>query len=377
MLDNISGGTTTPPKPKFLEWHTNRLFAVDSTAANYDTIFVSNILDASSGQWNNVTQTLRVGAGDGDPITGLQSWQGFYLLAFKQNSTWVINADPQLSVANWSIQSVHDSVGCSARRTICQVGADVWFLSRTGVRSVRRVVNENQNEVQVPISQPIQDYIDRINWTVPTKCCAKYWNNRYILSVPLDTATEPNYTFVYNTQTQSWSGFWTGWTPTIFSTSNFSSSPRLTFGDSTGKVMQWHDYVAVANEVASDFQDDGADIATGIITRGMIFNDAFAPKKGMGFEMEFYQSTALAQVSVSLDLGGYSTPNTVDTSTGQLTLPFFLPQTLGSTSAIRAQQDLLHLNPFREMQIQVASNAGKLSLRSITTEGFTNTIEFQ
>jgi hypothetical protein len=151
----------------------------------------------------------------------------------------------------------------------------------------------------------------------------------------------------------------------------------MLFGDSNGKVMQWHDYVATANEVSSDFQDDGTDITTAIITRGMIFNDAFAPKKGMGYEMEFYQSTALAQVSVSLDLGAYSQPQTVDTSAPQLVLPFFLPQTLGSTSAVRKQQDLLHLNPFREMQIQVASTAGKLSLRSITTEGFTNTIEFQ
>src|SRR5207245_11045342 len=42
--------------------------------------------------------------------------------------------------------------------------------------------------VVLPVSDPIQPLINRINWRYAGNAQAAYWNNRYYLAVPLDDA---------------------------------------------------------------------------------------------------------------------------------------------------------------------------------------------
>ena len=222
---NLSSPETANSAPRaasILVWHTGRLVAAgpsiktrtgDSTVVA-DAIYFSDILDpanwgAALGGGTYATQ-IRVGGGDGSEITAIVPWQQFQLAVFKRNSSWVVNADPTIGPASFEIDVVHNSVGCVANRTAVQVGADVMFLSKDGVRSLQQTFASNtQENLSVPLSYPIQDYIRRINWENVSTAAATFWNNQYLLSVPLDGSSTNNFILVYNTITSAWNGYWT------------------------------------------------------------------------------------------------------------------------------------------------------------------------
>ena len=149
-----------PPFGDIAVWHTNRMFTAGINNLS-DTIRVSDILDPS--YWA-VANSFRVGGGEGEAIVALKSWDVTNLLVYKESSTYLVQPDPAAEVANWPIQQVSDTVGCVAANTAVQGGADVWWLSKQGVVSIRRMQQETQREISAAISVPVQSYIDRINW---------------------------------------------------------------------------------------------------------------------------------------------------------------------------------------------------------------------
>ena len=372
-----------PDGISLLEWFTGRMIAV---AGSNDTLYFSNFLDAGAGKWNRVTQSFRVGEGEGDPITGVKGWSDFNLIVFKQHAIYVVNCNPNaagtgdidLMVANYNVQPLHKKIGCLAPLTAVQVGSDIYFLANDGVRTIKRTAAaELQSEVSEPISYPIQDIIDRINRPYISKSCATFKDNRYLISVPLDSSTVPNYTLVYNVLLNSWSGYWTGWNPTVYARRVPDAGPsRTVFGQANGTVSEWLDYVALADEVTATFQDRGSvDIPTTVLSRAFTFNDLFAPKTGYRIELEFAKSLAKT-VTVSYLLDGAAAPvpfseGTIDTSLGSgIVLPFLLPATLTPVGNVKRQFGLQSLNQFREVQCQVDSTKDKVSLRTVSLSGY-------
>jgi hypothetical protein len=146
----------------------------------------------------------------------------------------------------------------------------------------------SQQDVGPSISAPVDDIIRRINPSVPNLAHAIAWNHRYILFLPLDSSAYPNYALVYNTITQSWSGYWTGWDATHVATRVWSDgSNRMVFGDAHGYVKEWLDYVKTADEVHATYQDDGVEIPMQLDTRAMTFGDPSSPKTGLNYELEY------------------------------------------------------------------------------------------
>lgn len=367
-VQNVFAAPITP----YIFWFTNRLFSY-GLSTNPTQINASNILDGST--WNTGINSFNVGSGDGDPIVACVPWTDTTFVVLKKNSIYAVDADPTIAISSWTIGTIHRKVGCVAHRSAVQVGDDIWFLSADGVRSVQRIESQDQNEVNTPISLPIQDIIERINPLVVQNSCAVFWNNRYILSIPVDNSTTNNYTIVYNTLTQSWSGFWTGWTPTVFELIFFSGTPgRMVFGQTDGRVSAWHDFVLAANATIADYQDDGVDIPSSITTRSLTFSEPFSPKKGISFEMEFISSQAIANVSIIQDLGSTQQIFSGSTTGAQVMLPVFLPFFLESSGTYKKALDLMQYQPFREIQFQVAATAGNLSVRTILSEAFLDTI---
>jgi hypothetical protein len=381
--DGTNSNLDPPRGISLMEWFTGRLCVV---AGSNDTLYFSNFLKANAGQWNRVTQSFRVGEGEGDPITGIKGWSDFNLIVFKQHSIYVVNCNPNqagtgdidLMVSNFNVQAIHKKIGCLAPLTAVQVGSDVYFLANDGVRTIKRTAAaELQSEISEPISYPIQDIIDRINRPYIGKSCATFKDNRYLISVPLDSSTVPNYTLVYNVILQSWSGYWTGWTPTVYARRVPDAGPsRTVFGQSNGTVSEWLDYVALADEVTATFQDRGSvNIPTTLLSRAFTFNDLFAPKTGYLIELEFAGSLA-TQVSVFYLLNGSATPiifpdGIIDTTTGPgLVLPFRLPGLLTAIGIVKRSFDLMPLNQFREIQFQVFSGSAKVSLRTASLSAF-------
>ena len=90
------------------------------------------------------------------------------------------------------------SYGCIAAKSVATVGKDIWFLDRSGVRSLAVTESGKVQGVDKPVSDAIQPLIDRINWSSAGKAVAAYHNNRYFIAVPIDGATENNAILVYD-----------------------------------------------------------------------------------------------------------------------------------------------------------------------------------
>jgi len=206
-----SSGTTAtatailrvPPTGSHAVWHTNRLMVADE-----DTLHVSDFFSPGYFAANN---SLRVGGGDGQPITGLKSWDNFNLLVFKGLSTYLVTTDPLAPLAEWRVEKVSGTVGCVAARSAVQVGADVWWLSGQGIVSVRRLAQETQREISSSISLPVGDVVSRINWSHAHTACAAFHDNKVLFALPVNGSTKPNLVLVYDTFAQVWLDGWTGW----------------------------------------------------------------------------------------------------------------------------------------------------------------------
>jgi hypothetical protein len=365
---DLGTGSPAPPIGNIIVWHTSRVFMAGVATAT-DTIYVSDLLNPAN--WNYLTQSLRVGGGEGQAIVTLVSWDNYNLVVLKESSSYVVTTDPTQSVAAWVIAPVHKNVGCIAARTAVQVGLDVWWLAREGVVSVNRLQQETQREITTAISDPIRGYMDRINWSMASKASAILYNNHYILSVPLDGATEPNCVLIYNTITQCWSGIWLNVGAQAFAMTNFGGSQRLVFGDASGFVKQYQDFSGAST-------DDGVDLGSQIDLRGFNFGDARSPKAGCEVEFEFYQSSSHVDVLTRLDEGLWITTATnQDSSSGLLTLALHLPFKLKPSGIRRFNVDLMQFDPFRTIQFRLTSKAGIISLRSVTASAWGNSIELE
>ncbi len=373
---DLGSGATAAPKCKILVSHTGRLFAAGTSVP--DELRASDILNA--GHWDGSNFSLRVGKGDGDPIKALCPWEGTQIVVGKEHSIYVVDADPtQSTAANWNVSAVDYNVGCVAHRTMKAFGKDVWFLSRAGVHTIQKLYQQSQFQVMDPVSAPIRDVIERINWDYVDMSCAMVWNNRYILAVPLDTSTYPDTVLVYNSLTQSWAPPWTGWQATVFCMSIFSGSFRMNFGQNDGRVLQWRDYTPEALEATSDFQDDSVDIPTEVITRAMNFGDVVSEKISRYVELEFFKSSCVATVQVILDSDSSKQVfnDTINTSQPGLVFPIQFPLTWPLSRPLRRAENIYARGRFSEIQVKVSSSSKKMRLRTVKCAAYTQTVKMK
>ena len=401
-----SGTPAAPINSKYIVSNNFRAFAYQPSD---DQIYVSDIL-AHAGSTTPFPAGNAFKVGLGDPVTGLASWVGFNVVVFCKNSCYVVDTAPvpatsgasTPAASTFKIRTISASTGCVAHGSIAQVGEDLFFLSRTGVRSIRRTMEENMvaSDVGV-ISYPIQDVVDKINWAKVENATAVFWNNRYLLSVPTGTSEVNDTTLCYNTNTSSWTGVWQGKitdgfpdsgvktsqiNPYQFAVTQFSAGkPYLINLDKAGNPLQFRDFVEDINLVDTDFMDFSVVAYTPteweVVTRAFTFNEQVTTKDGEFVEFEFDRSNAELDIGIILD--GAEEQNLATnlvTGTGNLKLDFTLPATLGSPLLKRFRYSLTQYPEFRELQFSFRETTGAtsssryLALRSIHAGGFLNSV---
>jgi hypothetical protein len=391
---NITDG---PADLAFLTAQKFRLFGVN--AAAIDELYTSVYLPTGATPFTSGTaiSSIRIGEGEGDPITGLFAWKGFTLLVFKEGSVWAVDTTPGTMdatsatiAAGFTINRLSGRIGGVAHRSIVQAGNDVFFLSRDGVRSLAKTIGDEAGAVSEALSFPIEDYIQRINWQHAAKACACYWQGRYLLAVPLDSSTVNDHILVYRPQTQAWT-VWTGIQPVQFAVSRYNGAPqKLAVLDARGQVLVWHDYVAPTSLTSTDFRDNhtgstDSRIDWRVRTKALVWNEPLNPKQPEFIELEFTRSTALADVRIISD-GDYAATlaRKVNTGSPGLLLPFTLPGTLGNLTVQRKRLSMSHYAPVRELIVELteaeqmttaeAADSGYLSLRAIQGGAFVDTM---
>jgi hypothetical protein len=284
---------------------------------------------------------FKVGTG-AETVTGMYSWVGFNVVVFCENSIYLVDTNPLTAAAaaagnatsTFNIRQVSNLSGAISHRAIAQVGEDLLFLARDGVRSLKRTMAEEMvAEQSGVISYPIQDLIDSINWSSAVqKATATFWNGYFLLSVPILSSTENNCVLAYSVDTTSWIGYWQGnpaynIRPVDFCIIAFGGyAEKLLTLDKVGNPLEFRDYIAPENTVATDFQDnfDGSnyrDTAWQTLTRGMTFGDQLSPKSPDFCEWEFDRSNAKVDIIPVLDGDDAKRLVTnLDTGTGTLSL---------------------------------------------------------
>jgi hypothetical protein len=332
------------------------------TAPN--TLAFSDYLDG--GSWP-VLQMIGIGE-DGDPIRCIKKWQKYYIIVGKLQSIYMVNANPQYgAVVAFPVMEVHASIGCVAKRTMCQLGQDMFFLSRNGVMKVTPQEATDTNVlVPLPVSQPIQDVINNIRWAFADSSCAVSYNNHYILSVPVNS-NDPDTVLVFSYVTNSWAGIWRNQQILEFCEQPYLGGTRLVCGYVNGSVKESRDYIQENLELAQDFTDDGVAVKSEIVSRAMFFNDDMSPKTPYYLEIEFFSKTGNIEVYAILD-GSNPVPleEGVFSLVSAVKLPFMLPVFLVKPRWVRKKFPLWPLGQFRELQIKIVGTSGNLIIRRLT-----------
>lgn len=166
-----------------------------------DEIVASDILDSDT--FDKIQSQYRISAGTADSLVGVEPFAEDNLLVFMRHSIHLIKGISG-SLLDTSVNLITKEVGCVARKSIVQIGNQVLFLSDNGVYAAAFGDLYNLRGAGVPLSEPINPIIGRINRNFAQNAVAAYYNNRYYLAVPLDNSTVNNALLVYNFLNQGW-----------------------------------------------------------------------------------------------------------------------------------------------------------------------------
>ena len=198
--ENDSDGTEAIPNADTALFSGNRVWIPHER----DLVAVSDYLNYT--RYAQVRSTLRINQGSEDKLVALHKFDENTIIAFKESSIYAVR-NTYGNLVDMTLDEMTRSYGCIAAKSITTVGRDIWFLDRSGVRSLGVTESGKVQGVDKPVSDAIQPVIDRINWPSATKAVSAYHNNRYFLAVPIDGATENNAILVYDFQTNTWAGY--------------------------------------------------------------------------------------------------------------------------------------------------------------------------
>jgi hypothetical protein len=201
-------GTENPWDGTFsIPWASTGLFLQNRLLIPYerDLVAVSDYLNYT--RYQPQAAVFRINQGSPDPLVALAKFNETTLICLKAETIYrVTGVSGDISTA--ALDEITRAYGCKARRSIVSVGTDLWFLADgRGVASITQTTNDKLQAVDLPVSEPIQPIIGRINWRYASLACAVYWDNRYYLSVPLDDSTVNNAVLVYDFLNASWAGY--------------------------------------------------------------------------------------------------------------------------------------------------------------------------
>jgi len=161
--------------------------------------------------------------GGNDRLIAITPWTLNEFVVFMRNSIFYANvgvgsynAGDAANEPDSYVKSLATDIGCIAHKSVVQAGGGVIFLSDNGVYIANPAgagaggTNGNTPEgmrlltLTEPLSSPISDIIERINYNHVNKAVGVYFENRYYLAVPLDTSTVNNAILVYNFINKAW-----------------------------------------------------------------------------------------------------------------------------------------------------------------------------
>lgn len=226
-----------------------------------DNLAISDVLNYT--RYDPVLQQAKINSGDEGDIRGLCKMGRDSLLVFKDHSIHVLeNVVGDLSTLSQDELPV--DLGLGARRTIVRYGQDIlWMGPDLAIYSLSQALDNRLQGDEDAFSDAIEPLMLSIKPTLLSTCCAKIWNKKLYVAVPLGTGestTGANAILVYDFVVGAWVSVWTSalWDIGELIIYPYQGRERLFIGHSDGRV--------ILMEEGTD--DNGTAIPTELITRG-------------------------------------------------------------------------------------------------------------
>ncbi len=153
-----TGYTTTSFDPNVCVSAYGRVWTAVTTE-NKTTVYYSTLLDGTdfTGAGAGILDVSSV-VGNNDDIVNVAIHNNFLVVLCKNSIVIYTNAD---DVDNIALSDIIKGIGCIARDSVQTTGTDIIFLSKTGVRSLLRTIQEKSLPLR-ELSINIRD--DLVNW---------------------------------------------------------------------------------------------------------------------------------------------------------------------------------------------------------------------
>jgi hypothetical protein len=336
---DLGDTNTSPPKTTVMTYYRNRVFALKSNLLYFSDAFPASYATA----FDRTTNAFRVPVGTERAVLGLRN---LGIIIMGSDQIWGLNPSSTPAATDLP-EKILDS-GCACGDTAIQVGDDVIYLAYDGVRGVFRTQQDKlQSGTSYPLSYVLKEEVASINWTQVSKACAIHFDNKYFLSIAVDSSSYNNEVWVYYPATQGWMII-TGWNIAAFAKLKVNGEERLYGIDSNdGSVYRlW--FGSSDNGTAINYQEEGRkeDMGQPLVT-----------KSGGVFKLRAFAAGSYnVSVYVSIDDSAYSLLGTMSLDGGGLTLPFTLPATLSSATILEEQFHLDSLGPWKQVRFKIQHN---------------------
>jgi hypothetical protein len=349
------GNTNTDfPRVSLAIWTSNQRMLACNSLADPNGCYYSNSGDPQT--YDRTTNLFLFGPVNADGVTGIIEFTDTQVIVFNKQEMFIwdiSNATP----SSWTRAKVAD-IGSEAPRTLRLIGEDALFLSRDGVRSVVQSAQDKKRGASLPLSFPIQDWIDRINWAQVDQAVAWVWDDSYWLSVPIDSATTNSHVLVWSRrafEANERRGGWTVFdtiTANSYAVQNFGTDPRFYFGNAAADSRLYE--VRSADPTDDALTDNTAAIIYRETSKRYDFGLPELDKTFSTFEVEaLAESSGSIEVEAQVDGEGWTAVGTLALTTGAPTLPENLPFSLVPTATRRGKFDLQRVGRGRNIQYRL------------------------
>ena len=159
--------------------------AYDSTSSytKKDYIVAMNYLDPVHFDFVN---DFRINQGSDDEIQALVKYGTNTAVVFKTKS-WGVLSNIALDLTQVSLDMRDEEHGCCAVRAAVIAGKNVFYASsKRGICSLFQNEFGQARSTDIPHSDDVQGWIDRINWPLGSLIRLAYWDDKLYCAVPID-----------------------------------------------------------------------------------------------------------------------------------------------------------------------------------------------
>lgn len=343
--------------------------------------------------WSSLDM-FSINDGGNDRLIAITPWTLNEFVVFMRNSIFYANVgvgayqigDPAQESDSY-VKSLATDIGCIAKKSVVQAGGGIFFLSDNGVYVANPAgagsagTNASTPEgmrlltIAEPLSSPISDVIERINYNYVSGAVAVYFENRYYLAVPLDSSTVNNAVLVYNFINKAWESvdtYTAGFDIKAFHVAKKGNRRRLFAIDQQQGIflmesLEWDEYgngtgTPILDDPSFKLDSAGATLLSGVFTPYVI--NGVLTTRAYAFDSNREKRFSSVQIDTSMPVGADMYVDLVVVNPDSTTR-------LNSFFAQSTEDYLLRL-PARKSgyyaQVQYTVNAYRPSIRSTTIQ---------